>query len=150
MQRVCFETRLFTGTTPEEIESGERKLRALLAALVILDLEWIRTHPQTPELYRSGVAYEREPPPRENWQDVPTAMARGKADCEDLACWRVAELRLRRGVKTRPIPIGRRGQDGSLHYHIVVRWPDGTVEDPSKRLGMGGPNDVVISERRGR
>ena len=141
MQAIVIQARLFTGSSPAEIESGERKLSALLSALVILDLEWIRTHPRTPELYRSGVVYRREPPPREVWQDIPTAMARGHADCEDLASWRCAEVRARRNVKVRPIPQGRRGPDGALHYHIVCRWPDGTIEDPSKRLGMGGPND---------
>jgi hypothetical protein len=23
-------------------------------------------------------------------------------------------------------------------YHIVVAWPDGSLEDPSRQLGMGG------------
>lgn len=141
MQRIVFEGRLFTGASPAEIESGERKLRALLGALVILDLEWLRLHPQTPELYRAGVVYKREPAPREVWQDIPTILGRRQGDCEDLACWRVAEIRTKRGLKARPIPQGRKGPDGTLHYHIVVRWPDGTIEDPSKRLGMGGPND---------
>lgn len=140
-QQIVFSTRLFTGSTPEEIASGDRKLRALLGALVLIDLEWLRQHPKTPPLYASGVRYRREPSGQELWQDIPTALAKGWADCEDLACWRVSEVRLRRNIKVRAEPQGRRSPDGTLHYHIVVRWPDGMIEDPSKRLGMGGPED---------
>lgn len=140
-QEIVFATRLFTGSTPDEIASGDRKLRALLGALVLIDLEWLRTHPKTPALYSAGVRYRREPSDSEVWCDIPTILASGRGDCEDLACWRTAEVRFRRGIKVKAEPQGRRSKDGTLHYHIVVRWPDGLVEDPSARLGMGGPDD---------
>lgn len=140
-QDIRFCLRLFTGSSAPEIESGERKLRALLGALIVCDLEWLRLHPTTPGLYNSGVRYRREPPPKENWRDIPTVLAAGCGDCEDLACWRVAEIRARQGIKVRAVPIGRKGPADQLLYHIVVRWPDSHLEDPSRRLGMGGPGD---------
>ncbi len=89
------------------------------------------------------------------------------ADCEDLASWRVAEARLGRvnladravgpRTPTPPItvceapykikPIGanvlpafysRQVGPSMVLYHIVCVWPDGYVEDPSRRCGMGG------------
>jgi len=56
--------------------------------------------------------------------------------CEDLACWRAAELVVRHGIQARPdFTCDARG-DGSRLYHIVVRLPDGRIEDPSRNLGM--------------
>jgi hypothetical protein len=57
-------------------------------------------------------------------------------NCEDLACWRVAELRTRFGIDARPTFTSQVRPDGSHLYHILVRLPDGRIEDPSRRLGM--------------
>ncbi|MBK8255580.1 MAG: hypothetical protein IPK82_23320 [Polyangiaceae bacterium] len=91
-----------------------------------------------PRLYESGVRYEREPYPREEWTDAAETAARGFGDCEDLACWRVAELRVE-GIDARPGFVRRRvlTQMGwQTIYHIVVLYPTGQIEDPSKHLGM--------------
>jgi hypothetical protein len=62
-------------------------------------------------------------------------------NCEDLACWRVAELR--EGgpgvapVKAKPFAKWRRKDDGSYAYHALSLLPDGRLEDPSLVLGMG-------------
>ena len=83
-----------------------------------------------PFLYRSGVRYMRNDP-QERWQLPSETLRRGGGDCEDLAAWRAAELRIAgepaRVVVTRSAP-------GVLH--AVVRRADGTIEDPSRRLGM--------------
>jgi predicted transglutaminase-like cysteine proteinase len=55
----------------------------------------------------------------------------GHADCEDLAAWRAAELR-RAGVAA--MAVAKRS--GKKKFHAVVVFPDGTYEDPSRRLGM--------------
>jgi hypothetical protein len=52
-----------------------------------------------------------------------------------LACWRAAELQAQ-GIAAHPVFVWRKMKNGSHLYHIVVRWPDGRLEDPSKRLGM--------------
>ena len=123
----------------EDAARSEHVLHGLLFALCAADASYLRAHPETPRLYESGVRYQAELPGREDWQTVPFALARGVADCEDLACWRVAELWVRDGVRALPRmtwrPKGPRGQ--WRLYHITVRWPDGHVEDPSRVLGMG-------------
>ena len=58
------------------------------------------------------------------------------SNCEDLACWRAAELRVRYNIAARPSFLWRRKPTGSYLYHIQVKHPDGRTEDPSRRLGM--------------
>lgn len=57
------------------------------------------------------------------------------SNCEDLCCWRAAELQAE-GIAAHPVFVWRKIEDGSHLYHIVVRYPDGRIEDPSRRLGM--------------
>lgn len=132
-----------------------------------------------PALYKSGVRWKREEPTgrsaceggvgQELFLGARQVRNQGFADCEDVASWRVAEVRLGK-VDTRPEfrgpppkqptpqikmceppyiirPIGpnvvpafysRRVAPNVVLYHIVVVWPDGYVEDPSRKLGMGG------------
>jgi hypothetical protein len=110
-----------------------------------------------PLLYRSGAHYEREPPGQEHWPDLQSLleMVDGPGqypgpwgDCEDLACWRTAELReaaqhkgkdgawVKGGVKAKPFAKWRRGPEGQFNYHALVLRPDGKIEDPSLVLGM--------------
>jgi hypothetical protein len=62
------------------------------------------------------------------------------SNCEDLACWRVAELRVRFGEAAQPYVTSQmlNSPEHGLFtlYHIRVRRADGTIEDPSKILGM--------------
>lgn len=57
-------------------------------------------------------------------------------NCEDLACWRAAELRVRYGIAAIPIFTCKPRANGGYLYHITVQLPDGRIEDPSRRLGM--------------
>lgn len=95
----------------------------------------------TPSLYDSGVTFEREPDGALNlWQNLPRALARGRAHCVALAAWRSADLQVRYGEpaqievlvgeEMRPV-VGRQQE-----FHIVVRRADGSREDPSRLLGM--------------
>lgn len=108
--------------------------------------------PPIPPLYESGVVYQEDPPGREDWRDVYGILQRGVADCDQLIGWRVAELRCA-GIAAEPVikwqHIPRQiavalgyganvGADGLWMVHCCVRYPDGSIEDPSKRLGMGG------------
>lgn len=127
--------KLFEGTSSEQIASGERKLKGLLAALVIANIEFLKLHPRTPLLYQSGVRYQSEPPGQEEWQDIPTILQHGVGDCEDLASWLVAEYRIRRGVRAK-IAITHRQRGGMLRYHVLCELPGGRIEDPSAKLGM--------------
>jgi hypothetical protein len=114
---------------------GERAIFFLLEALAKIDIDYLDRYPSTPALYASGVRYERQKGDQEDWHDIPTAIATGKTDCKVLSAWRIAELR-RSGVAARPFLLRQQSDDGKYLYHVQVEWPDGTIEDPSKVLGM--------------
>lgn len=104
-------------------------------------------------LYQTGVRYKEDPPGREDWRDLYGVLQRGTADCDQLCTWRAAELRaaginaepvikwqhiprdmaLQLGYPSNIVPAG-----GLSMVHVLVRWPNGYIEDPSKILGMGG------------
>ena len=88
---------------------------------------------KVPDLYATRVRYTRETGGRERWQLPSETLRRGLGDCEDLAVWRVAELRSR-GEAAKLLLR----QSGPKMWHALVRRADGTTEDPSKKLGMRG------------
>lgn len=132
--RITFALDLFNG--PHEKELSHATLRTLLMALMYTDMLYLRANPNTPELYKSGVRYEEEPPGQEDWQDIPTCLRLRTGDCEDLACWRAAEYQVRHGIKAVPTFTSQLRPNGSYLYHITVQLPDGRIEDPSRKLGM--------------
>lgn len=120
--------------------SNEEGLVLLLTLLTIANLRYLQTHPRCPRLYATKIRYERETPGKrgvhgdplhaDEWWTIPEIRRAGWGDCEDLACWRVAELRHLEGVQARPsireVSPGR--------WHVRVQLPNGTVEDPSAIL----------------
>jgi len=132
MYRVTFVSDLF-GSRRDPAESIE-VLQVLLDTLTSIDLLYLARH-RVPHLYTAGVRYERETGGRENWQEIATTLRLRRGDCEDLGCWRAAELQ-HAGIKARAFPRAKRRDDGSTLYHILVRHPDGRIEDPSRQLGM--------------
>ena len=115
--------------------------------LMLENIAWLKAHPETPDLYNAGVAYKperRRVDPRtgkaseygEEWQTIPYVIYRGYGDCEDLGAWRSAELNAKYKIKARPFIKMRRMPDGFWRAHVVVRWPNGQIEDPSAKLGM--------------
>lgn len=112
-------------------------LQGFLDALMVADQVYLIEHPETPSLYRSGVLYAPESG-AEEWCDIGECLKRGRVDCEDLACWRAAELR-QGGSDARAIATCERLGPKRRLYHIVVEIQrDGQViiEDPSLLLGM--------------
>lgn len=72
----------------------------------------------------------------EIFRDIPRIREHGGGDCDNLACWRAAELAVA-NVDARPY-LRDRQQDGRIIYHALVKWhTDGSAEDPSLILGMG-------------
>lgn len=110
-------------------------LAILLEALTRINADYLLRHPSTPQLYQSGVRYRREPPGSERWLSVPAILRTGFGDCEDLACWRAAELRIR-GIRAKAFPTLVPSVSGRELWHIKVGVLGGEVEDPSKKLGM--------------
>ena len=74
----------------------------------------------------------------EHFREIPRIIENGGGDCDNLASWRAAELR-ELGINAKPYITWRKRPDGGTTYHVIVRWPDGSSEDPSLLLGMGGP-----------
>lgn len=75
----------------------------------------------------------------ECFRDIPRIIQNGGGDCDNVACWRAAEIRHHLGVAAQPYITWRKREDGGTTYHVIVLWPDGSSEDPSLLLGMGGP-----------
>jgi hypothetical protein len=145
-QRITIVTDLFRSRTrfgfngsPTDIpqDLAHKSLSYYLHALYLIDCLYLQLHPEAPKIYEAGVHYEEEPPGREDWQDIPTSVRRKNGDCEDLASWRAAELCVRQGIRAYPTFIWKVRPSGAYLYHIQTTYPDGSVEDPSRRLGMG-------------
>lgn len=98
--------------------------------------EWnlLRCH-WLPKLHASGVRYQMEPEGRERWQLPEETYWRKEGDCEDLASWRAAELVVS-GEDPQARAFIRWLRPGLMHC-LVLR-ADGSIEDPSKELGMSG------------
>lgn len=107
-------------------------LELLLEGMVQISLGQLRRG-LCPPLYQAGVRYEREPRGRESWQTALATFHRKRGDCEDLAIYLAASKRLV-GLSAKAVIIDIRPG----LKHCVVRLPDGSLEDPSKRLGMQG------------
>lgn len=106
-----------------------------------------------PPLYASGLYYKTDAPGKEDWWDIPATLRRGHGDCKKLVAYRVAELRVA-GIECEPVltwqwiprdvmielgyPKKHLPKKGVWLVHCLVRYPDGTIEDPSKELGMKG------------
>lgn len=133
MRSVNLQIQLFASEA--ERSASEAVLCLLLEALTRSNEIWLRMHPSTPSIYDAGIRYVREPYGVEEWQGIAALMISKIGDCEDLACARVAEYRCR-GIAARAVFTWRRIGALSM-YHIIVALPDGTTEDPSRRLGMG-------------
>ena len=136
MPHVIFKLNLFE--TPNDRGRSQKVLLWLMEALVQTNISWLVANPNTPSIYNTEVVYKFEPGEIDYWMDIPTIMKDGGADCEDLACWRVAELRYA-GVNARPYIRWKKRPNGSYMYHALVWWPGGRIEDPSLALGMRGP-----------
>jgi hypothetical protein len=100
---------------------------------------YLIAHPDTPLLAKSGVRYRRERlkgGEPERWQGIEEIIREGYGDCEDLAAWRVAELRLR-GKNAKPFIVASKSVPGRWHIMVQVEI-NGKVftNDPSRELGM--------------
>lgn len=91
-----------------------------------------------PAIYESGVGYRKES--EDTWRHADDVLCSGWGDCEDLAAWRAAELRVSGEDPGARVYVYR---SGPLRFHAVVARGDHSIEDPSLILGM-----VVSQERR--
>lgn len=123
------------------VPSNKPDLDAALEGLVNLNVALMRSAEAKgrpiPPLYKAGVHWQPDGAkgkPAETWDTLAIVMRRGYGDCEDLAAWRAAELRFCRGIRARAVV--RKSRTPGVAWHCIVQLPDGTLEDPSIKLGM--------------
>ena len=85
-----------------------------------------------PSIYEVAPKYRIGP--RESWKDIGAILKDGWGDCKDFTAWRLAEL-WKLGINAKAECIVQR-QGRRLLFHVYVRHPDGSIEDPAKLLGM--------------
>lgn len=104
-----------------------------------------------PPLYSSGVRFQPEPwaGKLEEFAHALRVLARGWGDCDDLVCYRVAELRVfgDRLAQSPPEKALPRIYGRGKKMHAQVRRGDAarTIEDPSRLLGMAGRRPLLRS-----
>jgi hypothetical protein len=119
----------------------------------------LRSRPDLPGLYASGVRYRRERD--ETWCDYLNMLAQGHEDCDGLAAARAGELIARghralaptdagfktaqrqrlKSIDAQVLLLTRGSSDRPGLYHCIVRYRVGGRwhrDDPSARLGMNG------------
>jgi hypothetical protein len=109
---------------------GIRFYTDALEGLARVNTDLYREH-KLPSIYSGRVRYRRES--TEEWRPVTEVLADGWGDCEDLAAARVGELRAS-GEQGASVLVKRTGPQMT---HALVKRADGTIEDPSRKLGMG-------------
>lgn len=118
-----------------------RVLDAALEGVTRLDEEMIRSG--AAPIFRDAVdrvRWKPEPPGAEHFDHAKKVVGRGWGDCDDLAPWHAASLRVT-GEDPGARAIVRRS--GPKRWHCVVRRSDRSVDDPSIEAGMPGPGRRV-------
>ncbi len=81
----------------------------------------------------AGVVWRPEPPGDEHFDPATTVVARGWGDCDDLAPYKAASLRVR---GEDPGAYARVVETHPGNYHAIVQRSDGSIDDPSAAAGM--------------
>lgn len=132
--------------TPEQVASEcRRKLFDVVGTNVRLMKAAAAAGRPYPDLYESGIWFIREPWAGrfEEFATADRMIERGWADCDDCVAYRCAQYQCRGGswLKTGIKIYWRFLRDGKgrrlTMHHAQVRLPDGTIEDPSRRLPGG-------------
>lgn len=143
MYRVTFHTSASFDTGNEQVSNVV--LEGLLECLVQINVALMQSR-SFPDLYATRVRYKQEPLGEENWRDAAIVLSSGWGDCEDLAAYRVAELRVKHGLpakcvfrwKTFNVQTSTGSRKVKLYHILAGVWQGQQLllEDPSKRLGM--------------
>ena len=116
-----------------DVREVKQDIEDFCAALVRINLRKLATY-RIPLLYQSGVRYHQEHA-EDAFQDCLSTYRRGFGDCDDLACWRAAELRKQGSearVEVQFLSI-EPNDSGSpdFSFHAFVRRANGSIEDPT-------------------
>mgnify|MGYP000612016790 CR=1 FL=1 len=123
---------------------GGAELPILLACLVEMNEAELRqmiaegASPESiPNVYKSGVRYQREPRGCEIWRTIRRLYLILRGDCEDIACALAAWLRVIEHEAANAVFRARKMAAGWLLYHILTQRASGRIEDACVALGMG-------------
>lgn len=89
--------------------------------------------PTAVDAIKRGVRWKPEPPGDEHFDLPRTVLNRGWGDCDDLAPWHAASLRIT-GEDPEASAIVR--PSAPNRWHALVQRSDGSIEDPSLWAGM--------------
>jgi hypothetical protein len=134
--------RMAFGAWGEDPELDAMRVRALLELVTQVNEQYLRRNPRLPGCYEAGlrgVKYAFVPTERNGddpFADLLVVLQLGYGDCDDLAPYRCAELRVRHGMPRAVCDFTVHRINGADEYHIFVRRPDGMIDDPSRALGM--------------
>lgn len=84
-------------------------------------------------LKTKGIQWKPEPPGQEHFDHAGIVAHRGHGDCDDLAPWEAASLRV---TGTDPGAKAVVVRSGPHMWHAIVERSDGSHADPSKAAGM--------------
>lgn len=87
------------------------------------------------------VRWKPEPPGDEHFDHAGVVLGRGWGDCDDLAPWHAASLRVTGEDKGARAVVKRSGPN---RWHAIVQRSDGKFEDPSREAGMGSRTNGVL------
>jgi len=135
------------------IASDQASLEAALEGLTALNVRimrsWQAQGRPIPKLTTAPVRWrpDRTPGGRtaERWDSFDIVLRRGFGDCEDLAAWCAAALRMR-GIDARAVV--RKSNSPGVAWHAIVQLPDGRILDPSRWCGMGNGRPPVLGATR--
>ena len=119
------------------IPPSPKAIEAALEGLVRLNMVLIEEGVIPLFPHDAPVIYRLEPEGEEDWKHGSNAIRDGWADCEDIAAWCVAGLRISGEDIEARCAIMR---TGPTNMHCVVLMSDGKVWDPSLDLGMATNN----------
>jgi hypothetical protein len=119
---------------PAQMLVGAQFAASALEGLAHVNKELV-LRSKVPRLYQSGVRWIEDKKGEETFIDALHVLKQGGADCSSLSAWRVGELWA--DNERANIHLHWRGfSDGFRLYHVTVRRADGSIEDPSRLLGM--------------
>lgn len=110
---------------------GRSEIETALELFTKINQLYLNAHRDEPELYKAGVKYGLGN--KLAWFTAPLLLDRRVGDCKDLCAYRVAWLRVfgnEPGASCYLKDV-RPGQ-----WHVQVKRQNGTIEDPSVKLGM--------------
>lgn len=121
-------------TVPHDLVSPTTLGAALEASTRVAQVELANGRaPLIADGIKAGVRWRPEPPGDESFDLPSTVMGRRWGDCDDLAPWHAAGLRVTgQDPGARAIAV----RSGPNRWHAIVQRSDGRREDPSRWAGM--------------